>query len=263
MSDTERSLHQAIVETPDSLEPRIRYADLIRSSDPDRAEFIDLQIEVHKQRRTIVGPKTGDWNTPFRASQKLLERHQQKWAHDFSRLVDEYLFIRGFIEYIKMDAARFLDLGPHLYSLAPIRHLGLTGIKPVIEQVFASQLLGQAVGLYLSSQSLDDDDIVRLVGCRYLEKITTLNLLGNNVGEAGLAALATTKNLPNLEYVNFHNNVTPNPTDDYAIEPMGWWVTDAWRSEAGKKLEDQFGYQKWIHGPHRFPQRYPPLMDDY
>ncbi len=263
MSDTERSLHQAILETPDLLEPRIRYADLIRSSDPDRAEFIDLQIEVHKQRRTIVGPKTGDWNTPFRASQMLLEQRQQEWAQELARLVDGCLFIRGFIEYIKIDAARFLDIGRNLYSLAPIRHLDLTGVKPVIERIFSSELLGQAIGLYMTTQDLDDDDMKLLAECPYLSKVALLEINENNIGEPGLAELATTKNLPNLDWVNFHNNPTEDPTDGYAIEPIGGWVTDAWRSEAGKKLEEQFGYQKWIHGPHRFPQRYPPLMDDY
>ncbi len=263
MSDTERSLHQAILKNPDSLELRIRYADLIRSSDPDRAEFIDLQIEVHKQRRTIVGKRTGDWETPSRKVRKSFGQQQKEWATDITEHVDEYLFVRGFVEYIKMDAARFLDIGPHLYSLAPIRHLKLTDAKSVFGRLLCSQLLCQVVGLYLSYQNLDDDDITQLAACSYVSKVAVLNLLGNRIGEVGLAALATTKNLPNLEDVNLRHNLTPDPSDGYAVEPIGGWVTDAWRSEAGKKLEEQFGYQKWIHGPHRFPERYPPFMADY
>ncbi len=267
MGDTERSLYQAVLDNPDDLAPRVRYADFIREDNPDRARFIDLQIETFKQRRAVVelgvSLKCGDWCTPFGYAKELLDQHRQEWAKNVSDLVDEFMFLRGFVESIDLDAATFLETGHHLYSLAPIRYVELTNVNPVIEQLFASELLEQIVALYITDQTLGDEGTMHIANCPHLGKLRMLEIDGNDIGEPGLEYLAASNSLPNLEYINFHGNLAENPTDHYAVEPIGQYIVEAWHSEIGEKLENKFGYLKWIHGPHLFPSRYPPLPGDY
>ncbi len=263
MGETERSLYQEVLDDPDNLEPRMRYADFIRESNPDRARFIELQIEKFKLRREAGEINIDRWLTTCREARKLLEDNEKEWAKDVANQVEVLLFFRGFIEYSKLDAKQFLAIGRRLYALAPIRYLDLTGVKPVIDQLFSSELLRQTVGLYIADQDLGDDGMKRLTDCPHLGKVAMLEIDGNNIGQPGLDALAASANLPSLEYVNFHNNLVPDPTDTYAVEPIAGYNTDPQPSEGGQKLERKFGYQKWLHGPQLFLERFPLAPGDY
>lgn len=85
-----------------------------------------------------------------------------RWAANIRPLVDAWRFLRGFVEDVKLDAARFLTVAPELYRRAPVLHLDLTGVKPVAAELFQSPHLARIQSLGLPHNGLGDTEIAAL-----------------------------------------------------------------------------------------------------
>ena len=239
---------QAVVDAPTEDAPRATYARAVASTDPERAELIDIQLELARADRAHI-------DTPPELSNRkviLLRKHGARWAADVQPLVDGWVFLRGFIEYVKLDAARFLTVAPELYCRAPVLHLDLTGVNPVATELFRSRHLARIRSLSLLRNGLGDPEVAMLAASLHLGNLWWLNLSLNKIGAAGLEVLAASRNLPRLGYVGFRANAIPDPTPQHADE---WDATSA----VGEELQRKYGPRPWLDAHRRW--QWPPPRD--
>lgn len=242
------ALMQAVVDAPTEDAPRAAYARAIAATDPERAELIDIQLELARADRAHI-------DTPSELSNRkviLLRKHGARWAADVQPLVDGWVFLRGFVEEAKLDAARFLSVAPELYRRAPVLHLDLTGVKPVAAELFQSPYLARIQSLDLLRNGLGDAEVAALAASPHLANLRWLDLSINKIGAAGLEALAASRSLPRLGYVGLATNAIPDPTPQHADE---WDAT----SPVGKELQRKYGPRAWLDARPRW--RWPPPRD--
>src|SRR5262249_3843859 len=96
MRDQE-ALLQAIREAPEEDAPRLVYADWLEDhGDPDRAEFIRLQVERGHE------PGEPHWRYLPPREQELLRKHQKAWLGPLARWKNDLEFRRGFLEHLSL-----------------------------------------------------------------------------------------------------------------------------------------------------------------
>jgi uncharacterized protein (TIGR02996 family) len=150
-----------IIEHPDDDTPRLVYADWLDDhGDPERAEFIRLQIDLARQ------PK----DDPHREARKkrereLLDVHAWEWAAGFGwPLFEEWVFRRGFIDKVQTHLQAGADHIRALLWIHPIRHLRDTSqffdLQGLVE---ALPSLGGLRGLELWNLEAYDGALMRRV----------------------------------------------------------------------------------------------------
>jgi hypothetical protein len=242
------ALMQAVVDAPGEDAPREAYARAIAATAPERAELIDLQLELARADRAHR-------DTPPKLSNRqvvLLRDHGAEWAADVRPLVDKWQFLRGFVEVVTLDAARFLAVADELYRRAPVLHLDLTGVTPVAGALFASPHLARIQSLGLLHNGLGDAEVAALAASTSLTNIRWLDLSNNKIGAAGLEALAASRHVPRLAYVGFATNAIPDPTPQHADE------YDA-PSPVAAELQRTYGPRPWLDARPRW--QWPPPRD--
>ena len=242
------ALMQAVVDAPTEDAPRAAYARAVATTDPERAELIDIQLELARADRAHT-------HTPPKLSNRtaiLLHAHGARWTAGVQPLVDGWVFLRGFVEEVKLDAARFLAVAPELYHRAPVLHLDLTGVKPVAAELFRSPYLARIQSLDLRHNGLGDEEVAALAASAHLANLAWLKLNNNKIGAAGLEALAASRNLPRLGYVGLRANAIPDPTPQHADE------YDA-TSPVGEELQRKYGPRPWLDARPRW--QWPPPRD--
>ncbi len=239
---------QAVVDAPTEDAPRAAFARATAATDPERAELIDIQLELARLRRAHAL----DGHPSLNREGTLIRTHGARWATDVRPLVDSWQFLRGFTDVVTLDAARFLTVAPELYRRAPVLHLDLTGVKPVAAQLFQSAHLDRIQSLYLLRNGLGDAEVAALAASPHLANLRWLDLSLNKIGAAGLEALAASRNLPRLGYVGFSTNAIPDPTPQHSDE------YDA-TSPVGEELQRKYGPRPWLDARPRW--RWPPPRD--
>jgi uncharacterized protein (TIGR02996 family) len=237
-----------VVADPDDETAREAFADEVEELDPDRAEFIRLQLKSSRARRAR---EEGDFTWSTRAA-VLSEKHATRWAARIDDAVSGWSFLRGFVEIVRVDTERFLDVADELYSLAPVLHLDLTDAKLVAEDLFQSSQLHRIQSISLFENDFGDAEAKLLAASPYLANLEWLDLAHNQIGEAGLEALAASENLPRLGYLGFGRNAVADPTPAHADE---WDKT----SDVGQGLQDRYGPREWFDTRPRW--RWPPERD--
>src|SRR5262245_55720746 len=111
MSDDDAFL-QAVLDRPDDDAPRLVYADWLEEhGDPDRAEFIRVQIE---QARLPQGDRRGP---ALRKREKgLLKANKKAWLRPFADLIYKGEFRRGFLERVEVFCDQLLTGGAALFA---------------------------------------------------------------------------------------------------------------------------------------------------
>lgn len=247
---TLEALHAAVIAAPDDEDARLAYAHAVESTDPERAELIRLQIDLTGWRRARIAPPA--MTSAAERVQVLLARNGVRWAADISPLVDGIAFFRGFVEHVQLDASRFLSTAPRLYQTAPVLHLDLSGVKPVAEELFASPHLDRIQTLELMRNELGDTEARLIARSPHLAGLKWLGLSLNQIGEAGLDALAASQTLGALRYVSFTNNATKDPTPTLADEY-------AYDTPEAKALMAKHGKRPWLSSTPRWA--WPPSRD--
>jgi hypothetical protein len=242
------ALMQAVVDAPTEDAPRAAYARAVAATDPERAELIDIQLELARARRA----HSLDRQPGLIREEILIRTHGARWAADVRPLVDKWLFQRGFVEDATLDAAHFLAIAPELYRRAPVLHLDLTGVKPVVADLFRSPHLARIQSLGLLRNSLGDAEVTALAASPHLGNLRWLDLSLNKVGAGGLEALAASRNLPRLGYLGFSTNAIPDPTPRHADEYDE-------TSRVGKELQRKYGPRPWLDARPRW--QWPPPRD--
>ena len=245
MSKTMEQLLEDVLSSPDEDAPRLAYADACEDrGDEIRARFIRLQIEaIHKK---IENHPTS--YEPALSAYELIDVHGPAWASSIRERVASYSFYRGFVESIKIDASKFLDSAPELYSLAPVRKLVLTGVRQVAERLFSSPHLERIVSLHMEFQKLGDREIEMLAASPYVRRLVYLGLSANEITLAGVEALAASTKLPSLKDVDFLSNPAEIVKEDVWADMGGANpLVYAQGSLEGEKLEAKYGRKTWLH----------------
>ncbi|MDB4957900.1 MAG: hypothetical protein JWO36_5469 [Myxococcales bacterium] len=247
-------MEQAVLAAPDDDAPRLAYADAVEKADPERAEFIRLQLDLAKWRKAHQDPPQS-----MKASarwQQLKDRRGADWAKPLAGLVDKWQYLRGFVEVIWSDATAFLANAEDIYRRAPVLHLDLSGVKPVAAKLFSSPHLSRIHSLNLSNNGLDDADAKAIAASSQLGNLRWLDLRNNKIGAAGLEALASSSNLPRLQYLGLESNTLDDPTPRHADE------YDAEHPTA-TALQKKYGRRPWLsmESARKFP-KWPPDRDE-
>jgi hypothetical protein len=158
-----------------------------------------------------------------------------------------YGFHRGFVEKIEIDAAEFLAHADELYRLAPIRRLNLKHVAPVLDELFRSPSLSRIVSLTFDYEHIVDRGVELLAQSRHLANLSWLDLDGNDITRAGLAAMMKSDRLPSLRFVSFRDN---------PIFGRGKELEEEYGDDQGHMvqlmdglwpIEEELGRKTWLH----------------
>jgi uncharacterized protein (TIGR02996 family) len=147
---------QAICEAPEDDAPRLIFADwLDEHGEPDRAEFIRLQIELEST------PEDSDrWLDLKARAEELRERYRESWAQPFPEENSYYVseWRRGFPDSIHISAPQLLKIGQGLFARIPARR---AKIEKICEQGYWD---GQDQEWSVAAELADCPALARLQG---------------------------------------------------------------------------------------------------
>lgn len=239
---TEPELLQAVLAKPDDDAPRLEYAKWCEAQTDEttrqRGAMIRLQIAAFRAGETIGGREA--------EAHKLIEKYRARWDHELRSIVSSVSYHRGFAELVALPAARWPESGRKIRALAPVRHLDFVPAKPGWAEALASESLRGIRSLGVNSQQLDDADVALLAASLHVLELRWLSLGGNRVGEDGAVALAQSRGLPSLRWVNFYANPF-NPGEEYSHDQGA--IVESWLPPEGEALEKRFGRLEWLHHP--------------
>jgi uncharacterized protein (TIGR02996 family) len=195
---------QAVIEAPDDDAPRLVYADWLEEhGQPERAEFIRVQCQLAKLARGDGGRK----GLQVR-ERNLLARHAGQWLGRLQRRLQHWVFRRGFVEQVRLNAQTFVAHADDLFRLGPVRQVTLVGAARQILSVAASPYLLRLDVLDLKGGKtrLGDQGVRLLAGSPNVGRLVRLDLGGNDIGDVGAAALANAPHLGRLKALHLCGN---------------------------------------------------------
>lgn len=235
----------AVVAQPDEDIPRLNYAQWCLQQ---AEEAVVQQGDYIEAALTYVALDPG---ASVRVKTQLLSRirklertYGSVWGSWHRMGVEDHSFHRGFVECITTTARHFIDNGEALLARAPIRHLVLTQVTDVIDELFACPQLSTIRSLDLKQCQLNSKDIEYIASSQYLPELRWLSLANNQIDVVGAEILAQSEGLTALNYVNFFGNQV-ELNEAYSYD--NGLVVDAGLPSAGKELELRYGRQPWLH----------------
>lgn len=247
MTNEEKGFLQTIIENPEDDGLRLVFADWCEDhGDPDRAEFIRLQIEGAKLPEG--DPARNDY---YMEIQRLWDRNKRKWFPVLSdaKRIARTTICRGFPEKIEITADGFLEYAEQLFDEAPytelhlrdcsteqilaiadshylsrISKLNMSGnlFEPAsTKALFTSPHLCNLTTLTMGSCGIGDDGAKALSASSALQNLTALELRGCWIGDEGAKALADSQHLRNLRNLDLEDNyITSEGTTSLAASPL-------------------------------------------
>jgi uncharacterized protein (TIGR02996 family) len=195
MTDRE-ALLRAVCENPDDDLPRLVFADWLEEHDePERAEFIRLQIEI-----ASASPSHRGWKRINDRIQQLLQ--QATWSPRPGRDLDCVwgAYRRGFVEDLWMDDADPLFEEPTAYfDQTPIRVLRFAG-RVEIPRLLALPQLHRIRVLEIGLAGILDDELRLLARSSALDRLAELHLWRGSPNELS-------RRTENLLYERFHDRL--------------------------------------------------------
>jgi len=231
-----------------------------RSADARRSHA--LPPGRHSSRRRRTAPRhalaklwggereayvTTELAKPTLESLALAERNHRAWAGPIVGRVHAARFLRGFVEWIVVDAAVFARDYETLLALAPIRHLDVANIGAAATQFFACPGLAQIVALSFDlggtpqEHPARDAVVAPLLASPHLRKLRYLDLRRNDLSEAAHAKLAHATNLPALEVLRLDGL-----EEEYGMDYDGS-IQTVRPSAALVAFEQRHGPSAWLH----------------
>jgi uncharacterized protein (TIGR02996 family) len=222
------ALFQAICENPFDDGLRLVYADWLEEhGDPDRADFIRLQVELARLPRE--SPRAQEIHA---LQQPLLSRHFQEWFGALPRLsgVNWLSFMRrGFVCQAHIMHFKFYRAhADTIFAATPLQYLRIDGVSSgACRELALSPYLARLHTLDLDGNVLTDEGVRALAESPHLANLRLLGLAGRwrhsvppllvpSFGNAGALALAGSPYLAGLERLHIRNN----PLGDEAVEAL-------------------------------------------
>jgi hypothetical protein len=224
---------------------RLAFAAHIRNTEPDRAHFIEDQIEGAKRRRAQRGHV-------YVAEHPLLRTHGAAWSRMIAKYTRRWIFDRGFIAKVEMEPYMFLEYGEWLMLNYPIQVVELrkpdSGTFPTAE-LADSPLLAKLEGLAIRDVKLENADVERLVTSPHLERIQYLVVSNRSVDAAIYDMVAASPRLRGILALSLEGSGPGQRYADTGRDDMQGRAVHAWTdlSSKGKELEQKYGYLPWLH----------------
>lgn len=173
---------------PEDDEIRLIFADWLEEIGDERAELIRVQCECARREASLNG-ENRDAAERYRRLKaheaELVRLWRQECLEELSSLgVKDVRFSRGFVERMHLEGADFLPRTRNLVEWAPA--------------------LGGVLWQRIPRQSADP--ISRFLASPACAALTTLNLMRNNLGSAGLGALADSPRLAQIRSLSLREN---------------------------------------------------------
>jgi uncharacterized protein (TIGR02996 family) len=212
---------RAICENPEDDTVRLVYADwLDENGDPDRAEFIRVQVERARLR------EAGSDSEALKARDQELRPFSAGWLAELPqfRRTNWQRFWRGFVSGIDVNGLtayeRYADT---IFTVTPVQFLLIAELRPAECRRFAeSEHLRRLSGLTISDRSIQiGSGWNDLVSCPYLCSLRWLTIRGPHRGElvpgppervideSAARALASSPHLTQLQTLTIHDYVDP------------------------------------------------------
>ena len=242
MTSDESALLAAACAHPDDDAPRSAYADWLEDhGEPARAEFIRVQCELARlpkrsQRRKALASREaellwqfeGEWLTRDLTACGLWDL----LPADVESLADKlpafgfwfHRFERGFVAELRGSAESLLEAAPCLDRLPPLGTLFLAGFgRKTLAGLLRRPGMAHVRVLRLhpwddfGSNRLGDAGVAALAGSSNLPRLASLSLGDNEVTDAGVAELAASPRLPALEELYLDGNDGIGPAGAWAL----------------------------------------------
>jgi uncharacterized protein (TIGR02996 family) len=234
------ALLRAIQDNPDDDSLRLVYADWLEERGDVRGEFIRVQVELAR------GPGDARRRRKLRRREReLLEQRYREWAGPLlAGLVEEaypelrvlggrliwnrervwkWMFRRGLVEAVALEALQFLDSADALFRAHPLQEARLVGAWSAVETVeklTALPQLRRLSALRLTpttswgnsefspgyTRGMRDTGAQLLAACPHLGGLRSLSLASHDLGEAGAGALAASPHLAGLKELDLSRN---------------------------------------------------------
>jgi hypothetical protein len=253
MNAHDEALWRAILEEPGTVAPRLSLAARWGGA---RERFVRAQIEVSDLMRA-----GRDYSKPWDVAERALAGNERAWAGEIAARVPWFRFLRGFVEWVVIDAAVFVRDWQQLFELAPIRHIDVAGIGGAVDAFFACKGLEQIAGLSFNlygtphnTSALGDRGAHALASCPHLRRLRYLDVRHNQIGEDALAALARAPSLARLDVGLLDNNAVADLREDVSQDYDGT-ITDIRPAEGLHDFEQRHGACGWLHAYERRGRR--------
>lgn len=241
---------------PGSLDARRALLATWKAKGDARAELIEKQLEYREfaRKQLLADARARQLSSEIHA---LIYKYKRAWAGDLAEFVTDYSYHRGLLAEVDVPGERFPRIASKLFASAPIQHLTITKPLGSIEALFASPYLERLVSLGMPDDGLGDRGAITLARSPHVRNLRWLDLGSNEIGQAGVEALAASPYLASARFIGLGGNPV-NPTPWVALD-SGFYQKGQ-RSPA-QELERTFGKRPWLDVPEN-PEDWPPDRDE-
>lgn len=197
---SESTFRRAILDKPDSNEPRLAFADWLDEHCNPLGEFIRVQHRLARQTDTesiLLELENRE--------RELLGEFEAEWLGEIAGLVEWCSFRRGFVDEIALSAASFINHAEQLLTLAPIRVVHFSSVEDP-ERLAASPNLRRLRFADFSENPLANAGVRALAQSPHWQELRGLNLSGVGAANSGAQALARSTSLRQLQELFLSDN---------------------------------------------------------
>jgi uncharacterized protein (TIGR02996 family) len=216
-SSEARALLDGVLDNPEEDTPRLIYADWLDDhGQAERADFIRLQLRLAR-----LAPDDPARPALEAQQRRLRKKHERHWVGPLRAHLHGWHFVRGFVEYLALDASTLLEQSSALSRTYPVRSLHLHGARAVLPRLASCLLLARLHTLDLSGNFLDAGACDELLRGGLLGGLRVLRINDNPFGYDAVRAVAVADDLTGLEALELRrNNLTEATVVPLAESPF-------------------------------------------
>jgi uncharacterized protein (TIGR02996 family) len=201
---------QEIAAAPDDDAPRLVYADWLEERGDPRGEFIRIQCELARFDGLQFGGLLEPDSDLVVREADLLRDNEARWLGPLSEFCQRCTFRRGFVEYVEISAASFVEHCERLFAEHPIRSASFRVVTGDLSRLASCRLLARLSGISIGSHWIDHADLESLLASPHFPRLTKLVMLGCDLGDAAARLIATSPGLDRLEVLDLSRNAVRN-----------------------------------------------------
>ena len=247
----------AILRDPEDDAPRRALATVVRASDPQWAEFIELQLDLALERRRLLKTHSNDHREGVLAS-----KNRRRWSRDLDQYMGELGIHRhvgldrGLVFSCSMNPYAFLEHGEHIVSnIAPLRGLRFFNDpkRPFpMKEIAASPLLARFDSLQFHDCTLTEAELLTFAGSTHLDRCQFLTFPRGGSPEVSDTLAANPQTRACLEISTGEWNWPtrggePGPIGEFTVSNEHGGYESFEMSAQGRELEQKYGYIPWLH----------------
>jgi uncharacterized protein (TIGR02996 family) len=190
---------QRIRAYPDDDAQRLIFADWLDEEGDPRGRFIRVQLALANddcpERQKLQAEE-----------QALLDAHHTEWEAPLRGLATGFVFRRGFVDELNVEAKQFLRHAHEIFTASPVRHVHMLDVSDSLPEVLRSPYLGRLAGLTVHGQHTGEPLARAVARSEHLGGLKRLALTRNRLGDDAAEQLALSPKLANLEELDLGEN---------------------------------------------------------